>query len=258
MQPEDVRTPADVVALARELLGEDPARAGRVLHVASVWRDASGAARVLRIGPETPKSRCDAFLLGLARARAEAIVTTGKILREEPRVTHAISGPPALRAALEAWRRERLVLALDPFLLVLSSGRGLDPAHPAFHARLRPVLFVPAAAATGLRERFADTDVRVASLPEPSLRAGLDHLGRLGARRITIEAGPSTTRELYAEPVCLDELWLSTFAGAPPAAHVIGEPFADDAALRRALPQAGAPALREEASGPWRFERRWR
>ncbi|MGH7286605.1 MAG: hypothetical protein ACREI8_01125, partial [Myxococcota bacterium] len=63
---------------------------------------------------------------------------------------------------------------------------------------------------------------------------------------------------LYSEPAGVSELWLSTFAGAPPAAHVIGEPFADDAAICRALPQAGAPALREEASGPWRFERRWR
>jgi len=258
MGPDDVRTPADVVALAKELLGADPARAGRVLHTASVWRDAHGVVHVLRIGPTTPKSRCDSFLLGLARARAEAIVTTGKILREEPEVTHAIFGTPELRAALSAWRRERLVLALDPWLLVLSSGRGLDPAHPAFHARLRPVLFVPAAAATGLRERFADTDVRVVAPPETSLRGALDHLRRLGARRITLEAGPSSTRELYTDPARVDELWLSTWLGTSPPAGVIGEPFVDDASLAAALPDASTPAGREESSGPWRFERRWR
>ncbi len=257
MQPEDVRTPADVAALGRELLGEDPQRAGRVLHVAAVWQSGEGVARVLRIGPETPRSGHDTFLLALARARAEAIVTTGKILREEPALTHGLLGPPALRVALAAWRRERLVLGLDPWLLVLSSGRGLDPAHPAFHAPLRPLLFVPAEAATGLRERFAETDARVVSVPKPDVRLALDHLGRLGARRITLEAGPTTARELYAEPVRVDELWLASFAGQPPEA-VIGEPFVDEARLAAALPLATEPVARDEPSGPWRFLRRWR
>jgi riboflavin biosynthesis pyrimidine reductase len=256
--PEDVRTPADVAALGRELLGDDPARAGRVLHVASVWRDAGGAARVLRIGPSAPKSRHDTFLLALARARAEAIVTTGRILREEPALTHGLRGPPEPRAALAAWRRERLVLAHDPWLLVLSSGRELDPMHPAFHAPLRPVLFVPSAAAAGLRERFADTDARVVSVPAPNVRFALDHLHRLGAKRITIEAGPTTARELYAEPCRMDELWLATFAGAAPPAEAVGEPFLEDARLAGVLPDASPPCVRDEPSGPWRFERRRR
>ena len=258
MLPEDVRTPADVTALGRELLGDDPARAGRVLHVASVWRDAGGVARVLRIGPRAPKSRHDTFLLALARARAEAIVTTGRILREEPALTHGLRGPPELRAALAAWRRERLVLAHDPWLLVLSSGRELDPMHPAFHAPLRPVLFVPSAAAAGLRERFADTDARVVSVPAPNVRFALDHLHRLGARRITIEAGPTTARELYAEPSRMDELWLATFAGAAPLPDAIGEPFPEDARLAAVLPDASMPCVRDEPSGAWRFERRRR
>jgi riboflavin biosynthesis pyrimidine reductase len=256
VQPEDVRSPADVVALARALLGDDPQRAGRVLHVASVWRDEAGQARVLRIGPDTPKSAHDTFLLALARARAEAIVTTGRILREEPALTHGLRGPPALRAALAAWRRERLVLSHDPWLLVLSSGRELDPMHPAFHAPLRPVLFVPSAAAAGLRERFTDTDARVASVPQPNVRFAIDHLRRLGAKRITLEAGPSTARELYQEPARVDELWLATFAGAPPDG-VIGEAFVSEARLRAVLPETSQPVLREEPSGPWRFERRW-
>ena len=258
MQPEDVRSAADVAALGRELLGDDPARAGRTLHVASVWRDAVGVARVLRIGPQTPKSRHDSFLLSLARARAEAIVTSGRILREEPALTHGLRGPPELRAALAAWRRERLVLAFDPWLLVLSSGRELDPQHPAFHAALRPLLFVPSTAAAGLRERFAETDVRVASVPKPSARLALDHLRRLGAKRITIEAGPTTARELYDEPPRVDELWLATYAGATPPPEVIGEPLVDEARLAAALPEASTPCVRDEPSGAWRFERRWR
>lgn len=258
MLPEDVRTPEDVAALGRALLGDDPARAGRVLHVASVWRDAGGVARVLRIGPHAPKSRHDAFLLALARARAEAIVSTGRILREEPALTHGLRGPPALRVALAAWRRERLVLAHDPFLLVLSSGRALDPMHPAFHARVRPLLFVPSAAAAEVRERFASTDVRVASVPRPNVRLALDHLRRLGARRITVEAGPTSARELYDEPARVDELWLATFAGAAPPGEAVGPAFVEDARLAAALPEASAPSERSEPDGPWRFERRRR
>jgi riboflavin biosynthesis pyrimidine reductase len=256
--PEDVRTPADVATLGRELLGDDPARTGRVLHVASVWRDAEGEARVLRIGPKAPKSRHDAFLLSLARARAEALVSTGRILREEPALTHGLRGPPELRAALAAWRRERLVLAHDPWLLVLSSGRALDSMHPAFHGAVRPLLFVPSAAAAGLRDRFAATEARVASVPQPSLRLALDHLRRLGARRITIEAGPTTARALYDDPPRVDELWLASYAGAPPPREAIGAPFVADDRLAAVLPDASEPCEREETSGPWRFERRWR
>ena len=258
MLPEAVRSPADVTALGRELLGDDPARAGRVLHVAAVWRDAAGIARVLRIGPQTPRSEHDRFLLGLARARAEAIVTTGRILREEPALTHGLLGPPALRAALLAWRRERLVLGIPPWLLVLSSGRDLDPAHPAFSGPTRPLLFVPADAAAELRERFAHTDVRVASVREPSARLALEHLRRLGAKRITIEAGPTTARALYEEPPAVDELWLATYCGEPPANKAIGEPFTPDARQTAALPHASVPSTRLEPSGPWRFERRTR
>ena len=255
---EAVRSPADVTALGRELLGDDPARAGGVLHVAAVWRDASGSARVLRIGPRTPRSEHDRFLLALARARAEAIVTTGRILREEPSLTHALLGPPELRGALAAWRRERLVLAPRPYLLVLSSGRGLDPAHPAFHGPTRSLLFVPAEASAELRERFASSEVRVVSVPKPSVRLALDHLRRLGAKRITLEAGPTTTRELYDEPAGVDELWLATYCGERPPERAIGEPFVEDARLVATLPSGSAPSSRAESSGLWRFERRWR
>lgn len=258
MQPEDVRTASDVGALGRELLDEDPARAAHVLHVASVWRGDDGAARVLRIGPATPRSRHDRFLLALARARAEAIVTTGRILREEPALTHGPVGPAPLRAALEAWRRERLALEAPPWLLVLSSGRGLDPAHPAFHGAARPILFVPAAAAAGLRDRFGATEVGIATVPAPSLRLALDHLRDLGARRITIEAGPTTARALYEAPVAVDELWRASYRGPRPDDGVIGESFASDARCEAALPLGTRPVVREEASGAWSFERRWR
>jgi riboflavin biosynthesis pyrimidine reductase len=138
----------------------------------------------------------------------------------------------------------------------LSSGRGLDPAHPAFHGPTRPLLFVPAEAAAELRERFARTEVHVASVPQPSARLALDHLRRLGAKRITIEAGPTTARKLYDEPARVDELWLATYAGAAPPSDAIGEPFLEDARLAATLPDASAQSTRVEPSGPWHFQRR--
>jgi riboflavin biosynthesis pyrimidine reductase len=258
VQPEDVRTPADVTTLGRALLGEDPARTQRVLHVVSVWRSDDGVARVLRIGPKTPKSRHDRFLLALSRARAEAIVTTGRILREEPALTHGAIGPTLLREALTAWRHERLGITEPPWLLVLSSGRDLDPAHPAFHGPTRALLFVPDAAAAGLRDRFVDSRARIASVPTPSARLALDHLRGLGANRITIEAGPTSTRALYDPPAALDELWRASYLGRRPEPAVIGEPFASDERCEAALPHSSEPARREEPSGVWSFERRWR
>ena len=95
-------------------------------------------------------------------------------------------------------------------------------------------------------------------MSRPSARLALDHLRRLGARRITIEAGPSTARELYDDAARVDELWLATYAGKGPPPAAIGEPFVPDERLAAVLPEASTPCQRDEPSGPWRFERRWR
>ena len=160
-------------------------------------------------------------------------------------LTHGLRGPPELRAALAAWRRERLVLGLDPWLLVLSSGRGLDPAHPAFHAALRPLLFVPSAAAAGLRERFAETDVRVASVPELSARLALDHLRRLGAKRITLEAGPHDDARALRRAAARGRALARDLRRRAAAAR--GERrrrSLDDARLAAVLPEIGAERAR--------------
>jgi riboflavin biosynthesis pyrimidine reductase len=90
------------------------------------------------------------------------------------------------------------------------------------------------------------------------VRLALDHLRRLGARRITVEAGPTSARELYDAPARVDELWLATFAGAAPPGEAVGPAFVEDARLAAVLPEASAPSERSEADGPWRFERRRR
>jgi hypothetical protein len=141
---------------------------------------------------------------------------------------------------------------------VLSSGRDLDPTHSAFHGPTRALLFVPDAAAAGLRARFVDTAVHVASVASPSIRLALDHLRGVGANRITIEAGPTSTRALYDPPAAVDELWRATYLGRRPDPAVIGEPFAEDERCEAALPHGSEPARCEEPSGAWSFERRSR
>ena len=106
MTPSACRTPDDVDALARRLFGAVPIDDG-VVHVTALWAPPEGERRTLLIGEHSPKSDHDFFSLNLARARADAILVTGKILREEPTLRYDLQGAGELPAALAAWRRER-------------------------------------------------------------------------------------------------------------------------------------------------------
>ena len=227
-----------------------------MLHVAAVWRPPGGERNVvLRICDRTPKSEVDFLLLNLARARSDAIVTTGRILREEPGVTHDLQGPPGVRAALHAWRRQELALSQPPWLLVLTSGRDLDPAHPAFHASARPIVFCPESNAAEVARRVEDASIEVVGHPAPDLRAAVTYLRfRRGARRIAIEAGPSTAIAAYRDPPLVDELLLSVFLGASIPESVAGGELPPPAEIERLLGPVRAAFTVEEASGRWRFE----
>ena len=72
----------------RVLLGPGLDRALGVLHVAAVWETPDGRYRTLRVGEGAIRSASDAVVLSAARARADAIVTTGRILRDEPELMH--------------------------------------------------------------------------------------------------------------------------------------------------------------------------
>ncbi len=229
----------------------DLARPVGVLHVTAVWRAPEGGLVTLKILPETPKSATDARALSLARARADAIVTSGRILREEPTLTHATHGPEAERAGLAAWRRERLGRASPARSVVLSSGRDLDPAHPLFRAAVDPVVFTGEEGARNLK----GGGVGVVGHPEPSLRAAIDWLQDQGLRNVSIEVGPTTALGLYREPFRVDELMLSIFEERDLAPPVRGAPFLDPTDLEAHLRRAAPPAAVREPSGLWRFER---
>lgn len=236
-------------AVAR-LLGASPPLSAGAVHVVAVWQDAAQQLRVLRIAPQTPRSEDDFSLLQAARARAEAIVTTGSIVRSEGGLDYRPRGPE--RRALLAWRR---ALGLsEPILSVLSSGRALELDAGALHAGVRPMVFTSFEGRRLLQGQPRAEEVELVAAPEPSLRALLAELHRRRVRRITLEAGPSTMRELYRAPVAVDELWLSRFLGTPPA-DVVGGVLFSTAHLERGFLATSKPVDLPAASGVWRFQR---
>jgi riboflavin biosynthesis pyrimidine reductase len=241
----------------KERFGAMPGSGEGVLHVAAVWRP-PGEDRnvVLRIGDDTPKSAVDFLLLNVARARADAIVTTGRILREERGVTHDLQGAPGTPSALAEWRRAELGLSHPPWLLVLTAGRDLDPGHPALHSWARPIVLCPEGGADEARRRLRSAAVDVVGHPEPGLRAAVDYLrDARAARRISIEAGPSTAIEAYREPLLVDELLLSVFTAETIRAPLRGGELPTVDEIQRLLGPPRRSFTVEEESGRWRFER---
>lgn len=246
--PEAIDVPARIEALwgTRTL----PADAG-VVHVVSTWFDGESH-RVIRITPRSPKSETDFFVLNLARARADAIITTGRILRDEPDLEYAL--PDAWADALTAWRGEALGRVSPPRVVVLTSGHGIDPDHPTFHGWATPVVVTSPDAARALR-RDLPSRVDVIGLASTGVRDVVAWCRTDGARTISIEAGPSTACALYADPAIVDELSWSQFC-APDLPHDLrgGVAFSrspDRGPFRRTAP----PVARDEMSGPWRFSR---
>ena len=243
----------DVEARLRALHGAVVREPG-VLHVAAVWRTPGGGLRVLRIRPGTPRSETDFLVLNAARACADAVVTTGKILREEPEVSHALQGSPGAVEALARWRRDVLRRDRPACSAVLTSGRELDLDHPLLRSG-HALLFVPEEAVDRLRADVGSREIEVVGSPSPDLRALVTWLREArGLRTISIEAGPSTALELYASPLGIDELWLSIFEGELDP-ELAGAEFPALAQIAHLLPE-GAPGVRvDEPSGPWSFSR---
>lgn len=144
-----------------------------VVHVAAIGASPRAA---LAVGPDTPRSAADRFVLGFARARADVIVTTGAILRAEPQLVHRTSEDPSEAAAWAGWRAEVLGRAEAPALLVLSASGAIDPAHPALQAAARTIVWTTAAG----RERLGPLGagrvevVVPAAHPEPAAHAATD------------------------------------------------------------------------------------
>ena len=228
------------------ILGSPPGQV-RVRHVCAI----SAKGSVMRISERTPKSPLDFFLLNAARAAASAILTTGRILRDEPDVVHRLQGPPGAVAALEDFRRGILGRREPPWLAVLTSGRAIDPEHPAFAAGLPVVFLTSPNGERELRHAGLPAGARVvptAHVDAPRAVAWLATHAPPGA--VLIEAGPSAARTLYTDPCRIEELWLSRYLGNELPAELLGETLEESL-----FPPARSQADHDQPSGPWRFAR---
>ncbi len=186
---------------------------------------------VIALGPAAPTSGTDRFVLGVARARADLVLTSGAILRAEPDLVHRFSDDPTEDDALQRWRRERLGRDRPPALGVLSRSGQIPGHHPAF--RFAQAGFVwtgrsgrarlggrvgALAVIDSVGDRSTGVEVGVGVGPVPATAAGypaarwpggrwagnlggaIAYARSFGAATVLVEAGPTLTRALYSGP----------------------------------------------------------
>ena len=220
--------------------------------IAVWWPEGVDPPLTILINEHSPKSALDFLALHLGRARADAIIVTGKILREEPNLRYDLRADPRWGDALQKWRRERWGLDDAPWLLILTSGRSLDLDHPVFESDVQPLIFTSDRAAA---RALSDAPYPVVADAAPDIRRAVDHLRHArGAACVSIEAGPSTSRALLDEPVCVTELLLSSYRSETLDRRAQGAPFLSGHELGGKF-SARSSADHLDPSGSWRFER---
>jgi riboflavin biosynthesis pyrimidine reductase len=243
----------DCSRIIREIFGADLAGDRGVIHVTSVWSESVRSLKTLLIGQDTPGSPTDSFVLSVARARADAIITTGKILRDEPLVTHELE--ESVSEALFDWRRRRVGKNRPPVSVVLTSGRKIDFEHPLFKSSMRSLVLTTDEAADRLAERAGDF-IEVVGRSSPGIRDGVSYLREnRGLESVVIEAGPSTSRQLYEPPVAVDELMLSVYRQPRLVSTARGPLFFSPQELALFFPKARSNHSLKEESGQWSFHR---
>ncbi len=253
---EALGTHAGVTRAVRTVYDTDLSCAAGIIHATAVWCRPGGGILTLNINADTPPSGHDKFVLNLARARADAILTTGKVLREEPSVTPFLIGSADQLAPLLDWRRVALGKEGHPLALVLTSGRSLDLDHPFFRSPIPAIVFTGHYAASDIMPAALERSIEVVSHAAPSITAAVAFLQKETASgTVAIEAGPSTSLQLYHPPLMVDELLLSEFLGPALPRSVQGASFLEPAAIEEAFPFQSEPYSVEEPSGPWRFQR---
>lgn len=239
---------SEVAAALAALYGPTPLLTRGVVHVTSAVRTASGALRVIAIGPAAPRSESDFFVLNACRARADALLTTASILRSEPTVVHSLQGPSA--APLAAYRREVLHKVRPPLCAILTRGGHLPLEHPVWSDGTDKLVLTTPTSAEPLRALLGSR-AEVLALAELDARSALVLLAQRGHALVSVEAGPSTTGSLYQAPSAVDELLLSLFEG-PHEGVLLGGELPADLLTGRVCTGESA---RDEESGRWRFQR---
>jgi hypothetical protein len=162
---------ASVDRAARALFGSSLDTRPAVSHSAAVWRaDEEEPVTSIRINEHGPKSDLDFLALHIGRARADGIIITGKILREEPALTYDLRADPRWGDALVSWRERRWGLTDPPWLLILTSRGEIDFDHPIFHADVRPLIFTTDRAASRRSSIYRSREGAIACRSKPALR----------------------------------------------------------------------------------------
>jgi len=235
------------------------------------WRAAKGVVQVAAIaaqdraviipGPAAPASETDRFVLAAARARADAIVTTGAILRSEPDVRHDPAEDPSENQAFLGWRRDRLAKSLEPMIVVLSASGDVSVEHRAIRAAASGFVWTTSDGAARLRsrngERLANLDVVEG---DPDLDGVLGAIRRLvafpGVETVLVEAGPNASAPLYARAQLPGseefghELLLSRYEGEL-AEAAVGPRFISSTTIAKRFEAPPHEARIEDSSGEW-------
>lgn len=260
---------ADLYSLLEEVYGAvDWRAASGVLQVTAI---AAADRATIALGPEAPASALDRIVLGFARARAEALVTTGSILRAEPKLVHRYAEDPTRDEQWQAWREATLGWNGAPGLILLSRSGDFPLGHPAIESATSGFVWTSKATRDRLGPRLGALEVVVAESTggESGLSGALAFArARHGLSSIAIEAGPSATRGIYEPPatppetgqntgparVAVDELLLSLYDGALADAARAAK-FASEAEVSAAGLQRVRTYKKKEPSGSWTFER---
>jgi hypothetical protein len=244
---------ASVDRAARALFGSALDTRPAVSHSTAVWRAEEDApVTSIQINEHSPKSDLDFLALHIGRARADGIIITGKILREEPDLTYDLRADPRWGDALVDWRERRWGLCDPPWLLILTSGRDLDFRHPIFHGWARPVIFTTDRAAA---RKLAAAPCPVIADASPDIRRAIEHLHiARECECVSIEAGPSTTRALYESPMVVRELLASVYLEPTLDERAQGAPLVKLSEARRMF-HSETSATHRERGLHWSFHR---
>ena len=244
---------ASVDRAARMLFGSPLDTRPAVSQSFAAWRASQEAPlTTIDINEHAPKSELDWLALHISRARADGIIITGKILRDEPNLRYDLEADPRWGDALIQWRRRRWGL-IDPlWLLVLTASGDIDFNHPVFHGWVRPMIFTTDRVAT---RKLAAAPCPVISDEAPDMRRAIQHLHiSRECECVSIEAGPSTSRGLYERPMAVKELLLSVYLEPTLHEGAKGDPLVTLAEIRR-LFHNETSAMHRDGGKQWSFYR---
>jgi hypothetical protein len=219
----------------------------------AAWREGADAPlTTIKINEHGPKSELDWLALHIARARADGIIITGKVLRDEPKLNYDLRADPRWGDALMSWRERRWGECEPPWLLILTARGDIDFEHPVFHGWCRPMIFTTDRTAS---RKLSAAPCPVVSDEAPDIRRAIHHLQvARNCECVSIEAGPSTARALYERPRAVKELLLSVYLEPTLDPRAIGDPLVALPEIRSVFRSETSAAHRDHGQH-WSFHR---